>query len=310
MARDRAAWGLVERQHGVVGRGQLLALGFGGREVEWRVARGRLRPVMRGVYAVGRGELGRHARWMAAVLACGDGAVLSHRSAAALWGFGSEQRGRIDVSSPAATQRRRPGIHVHRRRNLRPADVARPQAIPVTTPEQTLVDLAVVLSPNRLERAVNEADKLGLTNPEALRVALARFRGRRGVARLRGLLDRRTFRLSDSELEVWFRPLARSAGLPQPLTKQWVNGFEVDFFWPRLGLVVETDGLRYHRTPSQQARALRRDQAHTAAGMTPLRFSHDQIRFEPDYVRGNLATVARRLTRRLPPRRSSTPAPS
>ena len=145
---------------------------------------------------------------------------------------------------------------------------------------------------------MNEADKLGLVDPEALRVALERHRGQPGVAPLRALLDRRTFRLSDSELERWFRPLARAAGLPEPLTKQWVNGFEVDFYWPNLGLVVETDGLRYHRTPSQQARALRRDQAHTAAGLTSLRFSHEQIKFEPSYVRANLARVGRRLTRR------------
>ena len=99
------------------------------------------------------------------------------------------------------------------------------------------------------------------------------------------MLDRRTFRLTDSELERRFLPLARAAGLPVPLTRQRVNGFEVDFFWPDLGLVVETDGLRYHRTPAQQARDRLRDQAHTAAGLTPLRFTHAQVRFEPGHVR-------------------------
>ena len=160
---------------------------------------------------------------------------------------------------------------------------------------RTLIDLATILSPTALERAVNEADKRELVDPEELRAALVRYPNERGVARLRTLLDRRTFRLSDSDLEILFRPIAHKAGLPQPQTKQMVNDFEVDFFWPDLGLVVETDGLRYHRTPSQQARALLRDQTHTAAGMTPLRFSHAQIKYEPERVRTNLAAVAWRL---------------
>ncbi len=101
---------------------------------------------------------------------------------------------------------------------------------------------------------------------------------------LRKTLDRRTFRLTDSELERRFIPIARGAGLPMPLTRQSVNGHQVDFHWPSLGLVIETDGLRYHRTPAQQARDRRRDQAHTAAGMVALRFTHEQVRYEPAEV--------------------------
>jgi very-short-patch-repair endonuclease len=112
---------------------------------------------------------------------------------------------------------------------------------------------------------------------------------------LRETLDRRTFTLTDSELERRFLPLARQAGLPQPQTGRYVSGFKVDFYWPDLALVVETDGLRYHRTPAQQARNRMRDQAHVAAGLTPLRFTHAQVRFEPDHVRVTLAAVARRL---------------
>ncbi len=169
------------------------------------------------------------------------------------------------------------------------------EGIPVTSPIRTLIDLATSLSRAALERAVNEADKRDLTTPEKLRAALETYTGEAGVARLRALLDRHTFRLSDSDLERRFRPLARSAGLPTPLTKQRVNGFEVDFFWPDLGLVVETDGLRYHRTPAEQARDRLRDQAHAAAGLTPLRFTHEQVRFEGDYVRVTLTAVVRRL---------------
>jgi very-short-patch-repair endonuclease len=112
---------------------------------------------------------------------------------------------------------------------------------------------------------------------------------------MRTTLDRRTFTLTDSRLEIRFLPLAHKAGLPRPQTGCWVNGFKVDFYWPDLGLVVETDGLRYHRTPAQQARDRLRDHAHAAAGLTSLRFSRAQVVFEPAHVQATLAAVARRL---------------
>ena len=142
---------------------------------------------------------------------------------------------------------------------------------------------------------INEADKYNLTTPPRLRAALDERTGEPGVSLLRQILDRRTFRLTKEELERRFLPLAARAGLPVPLTGRWVNGFEVDFYWPDLGLVVETDGLRYHRTPAEQARDRLRDQAHTAAGLTQLRFTHEQVRYEPEYVRGILAQTASRF---------------
>jgi very-short-patch-repair endonuclease len=163
----------------------------------------------------------------------------------------------------------------------------------VTGPVRTLVDLAASSDPARIERMVNEADRLDLVDPETLRTALSGYRGQRGVARLRVVLDRRTFRLTRSGLERRFLPLAQRAGLPVPLTREWVSGFEVDFYWPDLGLVVETDGLRYHRTPAQQARDRERDQAHTAAGLTALRFTHGQVFYEPARVRDTLRAAAR-----------------
>lgn len=232
---------------------------------------------------------------MAAVLSGGREAALSHASAAALWEIRSEPRGVIEVSAPAHVSRRRPGIRLHRRTLFSAADVTRRHGIPVTTPACTLVDLASRLSDRELEAAVNETDKRGLINPEALRRALDPMRGRPGVATLRKLLDRRTFTLTDSELERRFLPLAREAGLDPPQTGHWVNGFKVDFYWPELGLVVETDGLRYHRTAAEQARDRLRDQIHTAGGLTPLRFTHAQVVFEPDHVRSTLAVVGRRL---------------
>jgi hypothetical protein len=194
---------------------------------------------------------------MAAVLACGGGAVLSHRSAAALWGIGTENGRRIDVT--AVREKRRPGIRARSRPGLFPSRITVRDGIPVTTIDQTLVDIATELPTNRLERAVNDADKLELIDPEALRNGLDSHAGEPGVKPLRTLLDKHTFRLSDSELEVLFRPIAAAAGLPVELTKHLVNRFEVDFYWPSLGLVVETDGWRYHRTPAAQTRDARRD---------------------------------------------------
>ena len=124
-----------------------------------------------------------------------------------------------------------------------------------------------------------------------LRLSLDEHVGEPGVRTLRTMLDRHTFRLSDSDLEIFFRPLARAAAFPPPLTKHWVLGYEVDFWFPEQGLVVETDGLRYHRTASQQARMVRRDQKHTASGLSVLRFTHWQIAREPNEVTAILQTV-------------------
>lgn len=272
------------------------ALGFSSEAIRHRIDRGRLNPVRRGVYAVGRPSLTQSGRWMAAVLACGDGAILSHSSAAALWRIGSEQRNLIELSLPSLSRRRRPGLLIHRRPSLQlKRDTTTRHNIPVTTPVQTLIDLALRLDRRGVERMINEADKYDLIHPPELRRALEERVGEPGVARLRHILDRRTFRLTKEELERRFLPLARQAGLPAPLTGQWVNRFEVDFYWPDFGLVVETDGLRYHRTPAEQARDRLRDQAHTAAGLTQLRFTHEQVRYEPDYVVQILAATVRQL---------------
>jgi very-short-patch-repair endonuclease len=233
---------------------------------------------------------------MAAILACGDSAVLSHSSAAALWRIGNERRSEIELSLPSQSHRKVPGLLIHRRPSLAIArDLTREYGIPVTTPIQTLIDMSLRLDRSGVERMINEADKYNLTHPPGLREALEERSGEPGAGRLRFILDRRTFRLTKEELERRFLPLARQAGLPTPLTGQFVNEFEVDFYWPDLGLVVETDGLRYHRTPTEQARDRLRDQAHTAAGLTPLRFTHEQVRYEPEHVQKILAQTASRL---------------
>ncbi|MFN8216082.1 MAG: type IV toxin-antitoxin system AbiEi family antitoxin domain-containing protein [Solirubrobacterales bacterium] len=298
----------MRRQHGVISRRQLTALGYTQKAIEHRLATGRLHPLRRGVYAAGRREVGEKGRWMAAVLACGAGAALSHRSAAALHRIGTERpRERpaagtkpvIELSVPGSAGARRADLRVHRRPSLPSHDLGSRDGIPVTSPVRTLLDYASLEPPNRVERAVNEADKHDLIDPERLRRALEAYRGQPGVRRLREILDRDTFLLSDQELEVLFRPLAGAAGLPLPSAKVEIDGFEVDFFWPELGLVVETDGWRYHRTPSAQTRDALRFQRHTAAGRTPLRFSHHQVRHEP-------ATSSRSSA---PPRRTSDAEP-
>lgn len=231
---------------------------------------------------------------MAAVLACGPGAALSHGSAAELWGFGRARRGLIEISVPACRRGRRRGMLIHRRTALVMSDVVVHKDIPLTSPLRTLIDEATYLRPMQLERAVNEADKLDLVRADMLRDSLDNHRGQPGVRPLLKLLDPLTFRLSDSELEQRMRPLARAVKLPLPETKVWVNGYEVDFYWPELGIIVEADGLRYHRTASQQRRGLEHDQAHLAAGMWPLRFSHWQVRYDSAHVRKVLgSTVAR-----------------
>jgi very-short-patch-repair endonuclease len=298
--RDAAVWALVRWQHGAIARRQLLELGLNARQIERRIASGRLHPVWRGVYAVGRPQLSRHGRWMAAVLACGPNAALSHGSAATLWGFGKELGGLIDISVPARGRNRLLGIWVHRRTETVLTDVAVHEGIPLTSPVRTLIDQATRLRPMQLERAVNEADKLDRVRADVLHASLDDYRGQPGVASLRKLLDPLTFRLSDSVLEQLMRPLARSVGLPAPQTKTSVNGHEVDFFWPDLGIVVEADGLRYHRTASQQRRGLERDQAHLVAGMWPLRFSHWQIKHEPAHVRRILRSAVARARATFP----------
>lgn len=296
--RSRSAWKLARRQHGVLTHGDLIELGLSPKAIKHRVRTGRLHPVIRGVYAVGRPHLSREGRWMAAVLACGLGAALSHRSAAALWGFGTEHEDYIDVTVRRNSEVRIRGIRCHRRPSLPSDAITTRLNIPLTQPVQTFLDLAAVTGPKGLERAINEADKRNVIDPDTLRKALDDHAGEPGVRPLRYVLDKHTFRLSDDELELLFRPIAAAAGLPAPLTKVVVNEFEVDFFWPNLGLVVETDGWRYHRTPATQTRDALRFQAHTAAGLTPLRFSHWQVKYEPDHVLDILRRTAMHLRER------------
>jgi very-short-patch-repair endonuclease len=296
---------LAAKQHGVVTRVQLLELGFTSEAITHRLRRGKLHPVQRGVYAVGRPQLTRHGTLIAAVLSCGPDAALSHESAGEVLGMRRRQSGLIEVTVAPEVGRRRPGIHIHR--SALPANErAERHGIPITSVVRTLVDLATRLNGDELEVAVNEADRLDLVDPERLREALDQLPGRKGAATLRRLLDRRSFVLTESALERRFLAIVRRGGLPLPETQQRVNGFRVDFWWPDLGLVVETDGLRYHRTPAQQARDRRRDQVHIAAGLRPLRFTHAQVAYEP----GEVERILKAAAMPAPTASPSAPAPA
>src|SRR5215211_800794 len=282
-------WELAERQHGVVTRAQLLELGFHPQAIKHRLAKGRLHRVWRGVYAVGRPQLARYGRWMAAVLSCGPEAVLSHGSAAALWEIGGERLGRIEVSVPLSVFRRRPGIVVHRRAASTGRDVpveretTTHHGIPVATPLRTVIDRAVHLPRGPLEAVINEADKRDLTNPEALRASLDAFAGRPGVAPLREALDRRTFVFTASELERRFLPIARRAGLSLPETGRRLNGFKVDFYLAEPGARRRDrrPALPPHPYPAGQGSPTRPDARSRGADSSALQSCPGQVRARP-----------------------------
>ena len=220
-------WALVRRQHGVISRRQLLEIGYSRQAVEHRMSSARLHRVRQGVYAVGRAELSEQGNWMAAILCCGEDAVLSHRSAAALYGIGKEKIWErtarsttplIELSVPGSAGARRMDLQVHRR-SLSARDLTTRDEIPVTSIVRTLLDYATLEPPNRVERAVNQADKHDHIDPEQLRRAIEAYSGVPGVRALRKVLDKDTFLLSDDELELLFHPLAREAGLPRPESK-------------------------------------------------------------------------------------------
>jgi very-short-patch-repair endonuclease len=258
-------------QHGVITRMQLRALGFTDAAIRHRIAIGRLRALYPGVYAVGQLALTQEGAWIAAVFACGDTAALSHDSAVWFWRLARRPAEPIHVS--VLSQRRsREGIELHRRRVLHATTRDR---IRVTTPAQTLVDIATAPG---IEQAIGEAVLRRLVSLEALQTAATKA-GRSG-APLRRVIHRATFRVTQSELERAFLRLLADAALPLPESQQRFGDARVDFFWPGIGLVVETDGARFHASAIQQNRDRRRDQQRIRDGLTPLRITHAQVFFE------------------------------
>src|SRR5215213_7525729 len=247
---DRELAALAGRQHGVVSSAQLLRLGLTGDHVDLRRRRGRLHSLHRGVFAVGHMAVTKEGRWMAAVLAGGADALLSHAAAAALWRLRERVPAIADVTV-ARTRRPRRGIQFHRARV--PHDERTTlHGIPVTSMPRTILDLAAVLEARPLERAINEADYLRLTDALSLHDLIARYPRRRGTPRLRQALARRAAGATRtrSEMEELFLSLLERHGLPRPRINAHVQDIgEVDCTWPSVRLAIELDGRQAHATP-------------------------------------------------------------
>ena len=300
---DRRVAELAGRQWGVVSLAQLRALGLSADAVQRRERAGRLHRVHRAVYAVGHTVLRREGRWLAAVLACGERAVLSHRSAAAHWGLLQTEATRIDVTAP----RTRAGdarIRLHRSRSLIARDTTTHQGIPITSVPRTLLDLAATVNPDRLERALAQAEHLELYDHRAITELLARANGHRGQNALTAAIALDP-KLTKSEWEIRLLKLVRAAALPEPLVNLPLDAPDYgeckpDFHWPSHRLIVETDGWRTHRARAAFESDRAKDAALTAAGYRVVRFTWRT----PD------ATILRRLHALLSPARTRPPRES
>jgi predicted transcriptional regulator of viral defense system len=286
---------LAARQHGVVARRQLEALGLSRSAVGRRAGDGRLHRIHRGVYAVGHPILQANGHRMAAVLACGPGAALSHASAAALWEIRPTAATRIDVSVRGAGGRaKRPRLRIHRAANLRSEEVTIHQGIRVTTPARTLLDLAAQLPRRALERALDEAEVRELFDLTALNAVVRAHPSERGAARLAEALTqhRAGTTLTKTTLEELMLSICDRHGLPRPLVNTWIEGLEVDFHWPAQRLVVEADSYRYHHTRRAFERDRERDAILARAGYRALRFSDRQLAHEPATVAATIRSSA------------------
>lgn len=284
-ACDAAAEGIAARQHGLVTRRQLLHAGISAAAVARRVRSHRLVPVFRGVYRVGPIASPR-SREMAALLACGPGAVISHGSAAAVLALvGAPSPGRaVDVALRSAHRRERPGIRLHQLLSLRDEDVCPVDGLSVTTAARTLFDLASGWRLRSLERALSDAIERRLTSLEAVKAMVERHAGRPGSRRLRSLLDDGGPAFTRSELESDFLALVRAGGVEPPETNARVGSYEVDFYWRSVRLVVELDGFRYHSSRAAFERDRKRDAELATRGIRVVRVTSRQLAREREAV--------------------------
>ena len=269
---DRAVARLASRQHGVVSFAQLIALGLTADAIDWRVRAGRLHRVHRGVFAVGHARLTQRGRWRAAVLAAGDGAALSHRSAAVLWQI-LPPRGAIHVTAPRRLHKR-DGI-VRHCSELQSDEITSTDGIQTTTVARTLLDIAAA-EPDHLGRAYNEAEYRRLTDYTGLAALVERYPRRRGAAKIRKVIGEQFMGATRAELEQSFSTLIDDAGLPRPLLNhdlelepgRWIRP---DCTWPRARLIVELDGRAAHGTASRFDSDRERDRLLVLAGWTVIR---------------------------------------
>jgi hypothetical protein len=270
------------RQHGVVARSQLLGWGLRPSAIDRRLRLRRLHRVRPGIYAVGHNVLSREARWIAAVLACGPGAVLSHRSAAVLWRMRSSSGLPIEVTAP--TKARSPeGIHRHFG-ELQVDEVRTKLEIPVTTAPRTLLDLATALPVDAVERALRESERLRLYDALSLDALLVRYPGHRGNGTIRECIRRLRdlpAGVAREELEARFLVFLDRSGLPRPRLNAWIGlrgrRYQADCVWPERRVIVELDGFATHGTRGAFEGDRERDRILQAEGWSTIRVTWRQL---------------------------------
>jgi very-short-patch-repair endonuclease len=268
-------------------------MGFTPKAIEHWIQVGYFNPVYPGVYAVGHPDLSRHGHFMAAVLACGDGALLSHVTAAVHWGLLRSAASRIDITVPSPRRvRAQHPIRIHRA-GLHHDDYRLHEHIPVTGPARTLIDLADVVPANRIREAYEQSQRVGLFDRAELTALIARTNGRRGLKVIGRLLAEATDDPPElrSRLEREFLDLLRAAGIPLPATNVVVEGLVVDAYWPEHGLVVELDGYGYHHSREAFERDHERDEILANAGLAVRRFTHSRLHNHPESVMETMRTA-------------------
>lgn len=296
---DRAIAEWSSAQHGVITLTQLESIGLSPRAVRHRTAAGRLLRLHRGVYATERPT--PEGRWLAAVLACGASAVLSHRSAAELWQLCDKSNHDVHVTVPTRAGRSRPGVRVHRATTLVDDETTIRGGIPCTSLDRTLLDLAATFDRRSLERAVDHAEALQVFDLAALAETVERHRGRRGARLLRAVIDGYAGpQLTESVAEERFLALIRSAALPQPQVNASIaladgTTYRPDFLWRGPGLIVEIDGRTYHARRRAFEHDRRRDRRLALEGLETRRYAASELTRSPERV---VAEVAAFLHRR------------
>ena len=296
LRRERHLIALARGQHGVVALFQLRQLGFSDSGARGRIASGRLQRVHSGVYSVGPAGLTRDGRWMAAVLAGGEDAFLSHRSAAALHGLISTSRTAIDVTTLRNGGRSRAGIRFHRTR-LAAVDREVVEGIPCTSVARTLLDVAADAPQPVVERACDQAEIRRVLDTSAVEALLVRRWGQPGTKRLALALGTRPLggQIAKSELEERFLALCGRGRLPRPEVNAWIplagEEMKVDFLWRRERVVVEVDGFEFHRTRVAFRRDRRRDRVLRVEGWQPLRFTWEDVTEYPTRVTEELRSI-------------------
>jgi hypothetical protein len=290
--------GLARKQHGVISAWQLGALGYSKDDIGHGVATGRLHQIHHAVYAVGHAGISRHGQSLAAVLSCGDGALLSHRSAAWLWGLTKRFTLPIEVTA-ASPRRTREAIRVHSAEAIVPEDRAELEGIPVTAIPRTLLDFAAV-DPHYLGFALDNGHRLGLIDLPAVDALIARSRGFRGVARLRTAMEiHRGPAFTRSGLERRFLELVRRSGLPTPSSNSFVEGYELDAYWPAERFAVELDTYDYHGSPRAFEQDRIRQENLKLAGIEIVRVTGNRLDREPRRVMHRLEQLLAQRRRDL-----------